>query len=98
MPSAWHMRVSVLRLIFMIESSRNATRSVSFFTGMLASGRAILATASPETQISYVLEGCGLVVPPESPETVAEGLRRLADDAPMRAHGPGGKGVCRGSP
>ena len=57
----------------------------SKLTGMLASGRAILATASPETQISYVLEGCGLVVPPESPETVAEGLRRLADDAPMRA-------------
>jgi colanic acid biosynthesis glycosyl transferase WcaI len=31
-----------------------------------------------------VLEGRGLVVPPESPEMVAEGLRRLADDAPLR--------------
>lgn len=57
----------------------------SKLTGMLASGRAILATASPETQLSYVLEGCGLVVPPESPEMVAQGLRRLADDAPLRA-------------
>lgn len=56
----------------------------SKLTGMLASGRAILATASRETQLSYVLEGCGLVVPPESPELVAEGLRRLADDAPLR--------------
>jgi len=56
----------------------------SKLTGMLASGRAILATASPETQLSYVLEGCGLVVPPESPEMVAEGLRRLAGDAPLR--------------
>ena len=56
----------------------------SKLTGMLASGRAILATASPETQIAYVLEGRGLVVPPESPEMVAEGLRRLADDAPLR--------------
>ncbi len=56
----------------------------SKLTGMLASGRAILATASPESQLSYVLEGCGLVVPPESPEMMAEGLRRLADDAPLR--------------
>jgi colanic acid biosynthesis glycosyl transferase WcaI len=56
----------------------------SKLTGMLASGRAILATASPETQLSCVLEGCGLVVPPESPEMVAEGLRRLADDAALR--------------
>ncbi len=56
----------------------------SKLTGMLASGRAILATASPETQLSYVLEGCGLVVPPESPEMVAEGIRRLADDATLR--------------
>lgn len=56
----------------------------SKLTGMLASGRAILATASPDTQISYVLEGCGLVVPPESPEMVAEGIRRLADGAPLR--------------
>ncbi len=56
----------------------------SKLTGMLASGRAILATASADTQISHALEGCGLVVPPESPELVAEGLRRLADDAPLR--------------
>ena len=56
----------------------------SKLTGMLASGRCILATASPETQLSYVLEGCGLVVPPESPDMLAEGLRRLADDAPLR--------------
>jgi len=57
----------------------------SKLTGMLASGRAILATAGPETQLSCVLEGCGLVVPPESPETVAEGLRRLAGDPALRA-------------
>jgi hypothetical protein len=56
----------------------------SKLTGMLASGRAILATASPETQLAYALEGCGLVVPSESPEMMAEGLRRLADDAPLR--------------
>jgi len=56
----------------------------SKLTGMLASGRAILAMASPETQISYVLEDRGLVVPPESPALVADGLRRLANDAPLR--------------
>ena len=56
----------------------------SKLTGMLASARAILATASPETQLAYALEGCGLVVPSESPEMMAEGLRRLADDAPLR--------------
>ena len=53
----------------------------SKLTGMLASGRAVLATAAPETQLAYVLEGCGLVVSSESPEAMAEGLRRLADDA-----------------
>ena len=56
----------------------------SKLTGMLASGRAILATADPETQISYVLEGCGLVVPADSPELIAQGLRRLANDVPLR--------------
>lgn len=56
----------------------------SKMTGTLASGRAILATASPETQLSYALEGCGLVVPSESPEMMAEGLRRLAHDASLR--------------
>lgn len=56
----------------------------SKLTGMLASGRAILATASPETQLAYALDGRGLVVPSESPEMMAEGLRRLADDASLR--------------
>lgn len=41
--------------------------------------------ATSETQLSYVLDGRGLVVPPESPEMLAERLRRLADDAPLRA-------------
>ncbi|MFH1605013.1 MAG: hypothetical protein ABIH03_14035 [Pseudomonadota bacterium] len=36
-------------------------------------------------QLFYVLEGRGLVVPPESPEMVTEGVRRLADDAALRA-------------
>ncbi len=57
----------------------------SKLNGMLASGRAIVATASPETELSYVLEGCGVVVPPESPAMVAAALRRLAGDAPLRA-------------
>ena len=65
----------------------------SKLTGMLASGRAVLATAAPETQLAYVLEGCGLVVSSESPEAMAEGLRRLADDA-LRERLVGGPGVA----
>jgi colanic acid biosynthesis glycosyl transferase WcaI len=52
----------------------------SKLTGMLASGRAVIASAMPGTEIARVVEGCGIRVEPESPEAFAQGLRALADD------------------
>ena len=60
----------------------------SKLTGMLASGRAVLATALPETELCRVVEqdaGCGVVVPPENPVAMAHALRALAADPARRA-------------
>lgn len=60
----------------------------SKLTGMLASGRAVLATAMPGTELSRVVTddaACGLVVPPENPAAMAEALRALAADPARRA-------------
>jgi colanic acid biosynthesis glycosyl transferase WcaI len=60
----------------------------SKLTGMLASGRAVLATAQPGTELCRVVEqdaACGLVVPPENPPAMAEALRSLAADPVRRA-------------
>lgn len=57
----------------------------SKLTGMLASGRPVLATAELGTQVAHVVEDRGLVVDAESPESLAEGLRMLVNDAELRA-------------
>lgn len=60
----------------------------SKLTGMLASGRAVLATALPHTELSRVVNdeaACGLVVPPENPSAMAQALRALAMDPARRA-------------
>lgn len=56
----------------------------SKLTGMLASGRAVVATAHVGTEVARVVEGCGLVVPPENPRAFADAIAALADDAEMR--------------
>lgn len=69
----------------------------SKLTGMLASGRPVLATAQPGTELALVVAGrprpdglamtvdaCGLVVPPEQPQAFANALLQLALDAPAR--------------
>jgi len=57
----------------------------SKLTGMLASGRPILATADPGTQVAHVVEGCGLVVAPEDPAALQAAARRLIADPSLRA-------------
>ena len=60
----------------------------SKLTGMLASGRAVLVTAMPETELGRVVAqdaACGLVVPPENAAAMAEALRALAADPARRA-------------
>lgn len=56
----------------------------SKLTGMLASGRAVVATAHLGTEVARVVEGCGLVVPPENPRAFADAIAALAEDAVTR--------------
>jgi colanic acid biosynthesis glycosyl transferase WcaI len=56
----------------------------SRLTGMLASGRPVIATAGPGTQLAQVVEGCGLAVPAEDPEVLYEAVLRLVNDRDLR--------------
>ena len=52
----------------------------SKLSGMLASGRAIIATTDKGTEIDAVVSQCGVVVPPEDSVAVSEAILSLADD------------------
>lgn len=56
----------------------------SKLTNMLASGRPVVATASPGTQVAELVEGCGMVVPPGDSGALADALTRLSGDAERR--------------
>jgi colanic acid biosynthesis glycosyl transferase WcaI len=51
---------------------------------MLASGRPVLATARPGTQLAHVVEGRGIVVEPGDASAVAGALVKLAEDHGLR--------------
>jgi colanic acid biosynthesis glycosyl transferase WcaI len=63
----------------------------SKLTGMLASGRAVIATAHQGTELAAVVTGdtldtcCGVVVPPEEPALLAQALVNLANSPAERA-------------
>ncbi len=59
----------------------------SKLTGMLASGRPLLATANPGTELAGVIatSGCGVVVPPEQAQLFTTALLQLANSSPERA-------------
>jgi len=57
----------------------------SKLTGMVASGRPVVATAAPETQVGKVVAGCGLVVPPGDGVAFARAIVTLSDDPALRA-------------
>lgn len=56
----------------------------SKLTNMLASGRPVVATASPGTQVAELVEGCGMVVPPGDGGALADALARLSAEAERR--------------
>ena len=56
----------------------------SKLTNMLASGRPVVATANPRTQIAEILDDCGLVVPPGDAAALASALKTLANDKEQR--------------
>ena len=62
----------------------------SKLTGMLASGKPVVATAHPSTELARVVLGsgpdmaCGLVVPPENAGLMLAAITELAKSAPTR--------------
>ncbi|QYJ07523.1 WcaI family glycosyltransferase [Qipengyuania flava] len=51
---------------------------------MLASGRPIVATVMPGTGVAQELVGCGVIVPPETPQAIADAIASLAGHADYR--------------
>jgi len=58
----------------------------SKLTGMLASGRPVVATAHQGTEVARVIEGCGIAVPPEDPLAFARVIADLVGDIEEREH------------
>lgn len=56
----------------------------SKLTGMLATGRPVVACAKQGTQIADVVDGCGVVVPPEDVEAFVTAIRTLTADQELR--------------
>ncbi len=64
----------------------------SKLTGMLSSGRPVVATAHPGTELATVVAGCGVVVPPNDLPAFAAALIELAESEPLRrAYGQRGR-------
>jgi len=57
----------------------------SKLTGMLASGRPVVATAHPRTQVAQVVTGCGMVTPPGDTAALAHAILHLATHPTERA-------------
>ena len=57
----------------------------SRLSAMLASGRPVIATAAPGTQVAMVVEGRGLVVPAEDSVALHNAVLRLVEDPYLRA-------------
>jgi colanic acid biosynthesis glycosyl transferase WcaI len=52
--------------------------------GMVASGRPIIATAEPGTEVARVVSKCGIVVRPDDPAALASAIVELAADPDRR--------------
>ena len=56
----------------------------SKLSGMLASGRPVIATVRESTEIADVLKSRGVIVEPDDATSLARAVERLADDASLR--------------
>jgi colanic acid biosynthesis glycosyl transferase WcaI len=56
----------------------------SKLTGMFASGRPVITTACPGTELATVVSSCGMVVPPGDADSFCEALMRLKCDRELR--------------
>lgn len=57
----------------------------SKLTGMLASGRPVVAMANHGTALAEEVDGCGLVVPPSDAADMVSAIRTLSNNAALRA-------------
>jgi colanic acid biosynthesis glycosyl transferase WcaI len=57
----------------------------SKLTGMLASGRPVVATCAPDTELASVVSHCGVITAPDNPEHLASIIVKLADDPRLMA-------------
>ena len=64
----------------------------SKLSGMFASGKAVIATANPDTEVAEIVGRLGVVVPPGDALALAEAILRLAND-PDRMRSLGQKGL-----
>ena len=56
----------------------------SKLSGMIASGRPVIATCRPGTELASVVSKCGLVVAPEDSSALADAIVKLTDDKVTR--------------
>jgi len=56
----------------------------SKLSGMLASGRPVIATCLPGTEIESVVSKCGITVAPQDAEALADAVSRLAEQPKLR--------------
>jgi colanic acid biosynthesis glycosyl transferase WcaI len=56
----------------------------SKLTGMLASGRPVVAMANPGTALAEEVDGCGLVVKPSDPAEMVAAIQALSGDKALR--------------
>jgi len=56
----------------------------SKLSGMLASGRPVIATCRQGSELASIVSECGEVVAPEDASAVAAAVESLADDLPRR--------------
>jgi colanic acid biosynthesis glycosyl transferase WcaI len=57
----------------------------SKLAGMLASGRPVVSSCAPGTELSSVVSHCGLTASPDNPEALAAAILQLADHPELRA-------------
>jgi colanic acid biosynthesis glycosyl transferase WcaI len=56
----------------------------SKLSGMLASGRPVIATCEAGTDLYGVVSQCGLIVPPQDHDALVQAICKLADDSQLR--------------
>lgn len=74
--------------IHLLPQSDDAAHLVlpSKLSAMLASGRPVVSTCRPGTELETVVSQCGLVVPPGNPAALADAIVSLVDDPQARLH------------